>query len=107
MIVIWVMILMMLLLYDTIDLPINLRFQGITTCYIALRDRAKVVLKMLYETGQGHIPVALGRNTSNIDEPIGMQTILSAQGFEKLNQSNSLLQISIIENIRNTPRRSL
>ena len=41
---------------------------GITTCYGRTDDRAQMACKMLYETGNENIPVAMGRNTSNVDE---------------------------------------
>ena len=38
---------------------------GITTCYGRTEDRALLAKKFLQETGQSHIPVFAGRNTSN------------------------------------------
>ncbi|MCA0365362.1 MAG: nucleoside hydrolase [Bacteroidetes bacterium] len=79
---------------------------GITTCYGRTDDRAKVVLKMLYETGQGHIPVALGRNTSNIDARANWyaEQYYWAQGFEKLKPIKQSAADFIIENIRKYPK---
>lgn len=41
---------------------------GITTCYGRTEDRASLAQKMLHETGQSHIPVYVGRNTSSQNE---------------------------------------
>jgi purine nucleosidase len=41
---------------------------GITTCYGRTNDRAELAQKMLFETGQQHIPVYMGRNTSKENE---------------------------------------
>lgn len=41
---------------------------GITTCYGRTEDRARLAQKLLAETGQSHIPVYLGRNTSGKNE---------------------------------------
>lgn len=41
---------------------------GITTCYGRTDDRARLAQKMLAETGQSHIPVYVGRNTSKVNE---------------------------------------
>jgi inosine-uridine nucleoside N-ribohydrolase len=78
---------------------------GITTCYGRTDDRAKVVLKMLYETGQGHIPVALGRNTSFTDNRANWyaEQYYWAQGFEKLKPIKQTAADFIIENIRKFP----
>lgn len=41
---------------------------GITTCYGRTHDRAELACKLLYETGLERIPVALGRNTSSLND---------------------------------------
>ncbi len=41
---------------------------GITTCYGRTEDRARLAQKLLEETGQSHIPVYVGRNTSKQTE---------------------------------------
>ncbi len=41
---------------------------GITTCYGRTEDRARLAQKILEETGQTHIPVYIGRNTSSQNE---------------------------------------
>jgi len=40
---------------------------GITTCYGRTEDRARLAQKMLAETGQSHIPIYAGRNTSKVN----------------------------------------
>ncbi len=79
---------------------------GITTCFGRTDDRAKVVLKMLYETGQTHIPVAIGRNTSNTSERANWyaEQYYWAQGFEKLKPIKQSAVDFIIENIRKYPK---
>lgn len=41
---------------------------GITTCYGRTEDRAKLAQRILQETGQTHIPIYTGRNTSTQNE---------------------------------------
>jgi inosine-uridine nucleoside N-ribohydrolase len=81
---------------------------GITTCYGRTDDRAKVALKLLYETGQDKIPVALGRNTSKIDERANWyaEQFYWAKDFNKLNLFNNLLQILSLKTSKNIPMRS-
>lgn len=79
---------------------------GITTCYGRTDDRAKVVLKILYETGQVHIPVALGRNTSNFDARANWyaEQYYWAQGFEKIKPIKQSATDFIIENLEKYPK---
>lgn len=41
---------------------------GITTCYGRTEDRARLAQRLLAETGQSHIPVYAGRNTSKVND---------------------------------------
>ncbi|MDI9865538.1 nucleoside hydrolase [Flectobacillus sp. DC10W] len=78
---------------------------GITTCYGRTNDRAKVALKMLYETGQDKIPVALGRNTSNTDARANWyaEQFYWAKDFNKLKPIQQSATDFIIENLRKYP----
>lgn len=59
---------------------------GITTCYGRTNDRAEMACKMLYETGNEKIPVAMGRNTSNTDERANWyaEQFYWSKGFNKI-----------------------
>lgn len=78
---------------------------GITTCYGRTDDRAKVALKLLYETGQDKIPVALGRNTSKIDERANWyaEQFYWAKDFNKLKPIQQSATDFIIENLKKYP----
>ncbi|MDI9879326.1 nucleoside hydrolase [Flectobacillus longus] len=78
---------------------------GITTCYGRTNDRAKVALKMLYETGQDKIPVALGRNTSNTDARANWyaEQFYWAKDFNKSKPIQQSATDFIIENLRKYP----
>ena len=84
----------------------KLEILGITTCYGRTDDRAKVALKMLYETGQGHIPVALGRNTSSKDARANWyaEQYYWAKDFNKLQPIKQSAADFIIENIKKYPK---
>ena len=83
----------------------KLEVLGITTCYGRTDDRAKVALKMLYETGQEHIPVYLGRNTSHVDERANWYAgqYYWAQGFDKLKPQSKPAADFIIETLKKYP----
>ncbi len=57
---------------------------GITTCYGRTEDRARLAQKMLEETGQSHIPVYVGRNTSAQNERANWfaEQFYYAEGFK-------------------------
>lgn len=57
---------------------------GITTCYGRTEDRARLAQKLLFETGQSHIPVYVGRNTSKQNERANWfaEQFYFAEGFE-------------------------
>lgn len=83
----------------------KLEILGITTCYGRTDDRAKVALKMLYETGQDKIPVALGRNTSNVDARANWyaEQFYWAKDFNKLQPIKQSATDFIIENLKKYP----
>ncbi|MFN3850763.1 MAG: nucleoside hydrolase [Spirosomataceae bacterium] len=83
----------------------KLEILGITTCYGRTDDRAKVALKMLYETGQDKIPVALGRNTSNTDARANWyaEQFYWAKDFNKLQPIKQSATDFIIENLKKYP----
>jgi inosine-uridine nucleoside N-ribohydrolase len=58
---------------------------GITTCYGRTEDRARLAQKMLAETGQSHIPVYVGRNTSKVNERANWfaEQFYWAEGFKQ------------------------
>lgn len=64
----------------------QLEILGITTCYGRTEDRAVLALKMLYETGQEHLPVFAGRNTSKSSERANWYAdqFYWAKGFDKI-----------------------
>ena len=78
---------------------------GITTCYGRTEDRAVLALKMLYETGQDHIPVYMGRNTSNTDDRANWYAgqYYWAQGFNKMKPQNKPAADFIIESLKKYP----
>ncbi|WP_026461795.1 nucleoside hydrolase [Adhaeribacter aquaticus] len=80
---------------------------GITTAYGRTRDRAELACKMLYETGQEKIPVAVGRAT---DDPWGKPAPYSeqyyyAKGFNKVKPIKQNAVDFIIENLRKYPNQ--
>jgi purine nucleosidase len=83
----------------------KLEILGITTCYGRTDDRARVALKMLYETGQDKIPVCLGRNTSASSERANWyaEQFYWAKGFEKLQPSKQTAADFILENLKKYP----
>ena len=83
----------------------KLEILGITTCYGRTDDRAKIALKMLYETNQSHIPVALGRNTSSKDSRANWyaEQYYWAKDFNKLQPIKQSAADFIIENIKKYP----
>jgi inosine-uridine nucleoside N-ribohydrolase len=78
---------------------------GITTCYGRTDDRATMACKMLYETGNEHIPIAVGRNTSNIDERANWfaDQFHWSKGFNKIKPIAQPAADFIIELLRKYP----
>jgi purine nucleosidase len=78
---------------------------GITTCYGRTDDRATMACKMLYETGNDHIPVAIGRNTSNTDDRANWfaDQFHWSKGFNKLKPIAQPAADFIIEQLRKYP----
>ncbi|MHA8069676.1 nucleoside hydrolase [Aquirufa ecclesiirivi] len=78
---------------------------GITTCYGRTDDRARLALKMLHETGQGHIPVFMGRNTSHVDKRANWYAdqFSWAKGFDKIKPQSKPAADFIIEQIKKYP----
>lgn len=83
----------------------KLEILGITTCYGRTDDRARLALKMLYETGQEHIPVYIGRNTSHVDKRANWYAdqFSWAKGFEKLKPQSKPAADFIMEQIKKYP----
>ncbi len=78
---------------------------GITTCYGRTNDRAELACKLLYETGLEQIPVAMGRNTSNIDERANWyaEQYYWSKGFNKVKPIRQSGADFIIEQLRKYP----
>ncbi len=78
---------------------------GITTCYGRTNDRAEMACKMLYETGLEKIPVAMGRNTSNIDERANWyaEQYYWSKGFNKVKPIQQSGADFIIEQLHKYP----
>ncbi|MHA8054030.1 nucleoside hydrolase [Aquirufa sp. Wall-65K1] len=83
----------------------KLEILGITTCYGRTDDRARLALKMLYDTGQSHIPVFMGRNTSHIDKRANWYAdqFSWAKGFEEIKPQAKPAADFIIEQIKKYP----
>lgn len=78
---------------------------GITTCYGRTDDRAKVALKLLYETGLEKIPVYVGRNTAKNSERENWyaEQFYWAQGFSKLQPNKQPAADFILESLKKYP----
>ncbi|MEP7266781.1 MAG: nucleoside hydrolase [Saprospiraceae bacterium] len=78
---------------------------GITTCYGRTDDRAILACKILYETGQSHIPVYIGRNTSSKDERANWYAdqFYYAKGFKKLKAQSKPAADFILEKLNQYP----
>ncbi len=78
---------------------------GITTCYGRTEDRARTVLKMLYQTGQDKIPVFIGRNTSTSNERANWYAdqFYWAKGFDKLKPQAQPAADFIIQSLNKYP----
>ena len=83
----------------------KLEVLGITTCYGRTDDRAKLALKLLYDTGQDKIPVAIGRNTSQNDTRANWyaEQFYWAKDFNKLQPIKQSASDFIIENLKKYP----
>lgn len=79
---------------------------GITMCYGRTNDRAEMACKMLYETGNEKIPVAMGRNTSNTDERANWyaEQFYWSKGFNKVKPIAQPAADFIIEQLHKYPR---
>ncbi len=78
---------------------------GITTCYGRTNDRAELACKLLYETGLEHIPVAMGRNTSNKNERANWYAdqYYWSKGFNKVKPIQQSAADFIIEQLHKYP----
>ena len=78
---------------------------GITTCYGRTNDRAELACKLLYETGLERIPVALGRNTSNINDRANWYAdqYYWSKGFTKVQPIKQSAADFIIEQLHKYP----
>lgn len=78
---------------------------GITTCYGRTNDRAEMACKMLYETGNEKIPVAVGRNTSSTDERANWyaEQFYWSKGFNKVKPIAQPAADFIIEQLHKYP----
>ena len=81
---------------------------GITLDHGLTEKRAQIACKMLYELGKEHIPVAVGRQTSNVvgkDKELGPYSAQFhwAEGFSKLKPIKTPATDFIIEMLRKYP----
>ncbi len=78
---------------------------GITTCYGRTNDRAELACKLLYETGLEKIPVAMGRNTSNINDRANWYAdqYYWSKGFNKVKPIAQSAADFIIEQLHKHP----
>ena len=78
---------------------------GIVTCYGRTEDRAKLALKILYETGQAQIPVFAGRNTAASSERANWYAdqFHWAKGFDKLKMQTKNGADFILEQLEKFP----
>lgn len=78
---------------------------GITTCFGRTDDRGVMAAKFLYETGMEKIPVAIGRNTSGVNERANWYAdqFHWSKGFSKVRPVAQPAADFIIEQLRKYP----